>query len=223
MPAAPIPSPSGAAGKAEGAAAHLDTRYATLLGPEAWARLPADVRARFSRKPADGRAFVYAGRVLRARLSRAGRLLAQLARLVGGPLRYSEDSDLPCLVSVTEAADGKGQAWTLLHARRGGFPQVIHSGKRFAGPTGLEEHVGRGLGFTLRLVAAPDGLAFLGERYFLQLAGRRIWLPRRLSPGRLTVRHVSVDFRHFIFTLTLDNARLGRLVEQVIAFEEVVR
>lgn len=61
------------------------------------------------------------------------------------------------------------------------------------------------------------------ERYLLALAGRRLWLPRRLTPGRLTVRHVSVDFRCFIFTLTLDSPRLGRLVEQVIAFEEVVR
>ncbi len=156
-------------------------------------------------------------------MSRAGWLLARAGRMIGGPLRLSSEAHLPCLVTVSETADGRGQTWTLLHLRPSGFPQVIHSGKRFAGPTGLEEHVGRGFGFSLRLVAEPGGLIFLGERYFFELAGRRIWLPRWLAPERLTVRHDSVDFRHFIFTLTLDHDRLGRLVEQVIAFEEVVR
>ena len=223
MRAAPIPTRSEIPTRGTDGGARLDTRYMALLGAEAWSRLPADVRARFSRKPLDGRAFVYAGQVRRARMSRAGWLLARAGRMIGGPLRLSSEAHLPCLVTVSETADGRGQTWTLLHLRPSGFPQVIHSDKRFARPTGLEEHVGRGFGFSLRLVAEPGGLIFLGERYFFELAGRRIWLPRWLAPGRLTVRHDSVDFRHFIFTLTLDHDRLGRLVEQVIAFEEVVR
>ena len=224
MRTAPIPAlPANRDARADTPAARPDDRYRRLLGPAAWAELPPDVRGRFARRPREGEAFVYAGRVLRARLSRWGWWLAQAGRLLGGPLRLDRDGDLPCLVTVGEDTDDGRQAWTLLHARRHGFPQVIHSAKHFAGPSGLEEHVGRGLGFSLRLSAAPDGLTSHAERYLLALAGRRLWLPRWLTPGRLTVRHVSVDFRCFIFTLTLDSPRLGRLVEQVIAFEEVVR
>ena len=132
-----------------------------------WAALPEATRARFGKRVADCRTAVYAGEIVECRMNLAGRLLAQAARLIGGPLPLSRDADLPALVSVTEDAGSGGQYWTRLYGRRRGFPQVIHSSKRFAGPTGLEEYVGCGVGIALRVEVADGALHFLSDHYFL--------------------------------------------------------
>ena len=63
-----------------------DQRFRALLAEGDWAALPAAVRRRFSKRPGDGSTVVYVGKVLEARMSRAGWLLAQALRLIGGPL-----------------------------------------------------------------------------------------------------------------------------------------
>ena len=75
------------------------------------------------------------------------------------------------LVSVSEESSSGGQCWTRIYARPGHFPQVIHSAKRFCGPTGLEEYLGRGLGMALRVQALDDGIAFVSDHYFLRSPG----------------------------------------------------
>ena len=65
-------------------------------------------------------------------VSAPGFLLAQLARLFGGPLPISRAAGLESVVTVTEDLATGGQVWTRLYARRNGFPQIIHSSKRFA-------------------------------------------------------------------------------------------
>ncbi len=84
-------------------------------------------------------------------MSFAGWLLAHAARLIGGPLPLSRDAHTPSVVTVTEDVAAKGQHWTRLYARKRGFPQVVHSSKRFQGPTGLEEYVGCGVGMALTI------------------------------------------------------------------------
>jgi hypothetical protein len=113
-----------------------DLRFRALLGETEWAKLPPPIRQRFSKHLGNGTTVVYVGHVLENWMSRAGWLLAQAARMIGGPLPLSRDVNVASIVSVTEDLATGGQIWTRLYTRRNHFPQVIHSSKRFAGPTG---------------------------------------------------------------------------------------
>ena len=108
-----------------------------------------------------------------ASFSRAGWWLAQLARLIGGPLPTGAETGVPMVVTVTEDAASGGQIWTRICARSNGFPQVIHSAKRFAGPTGLEEYVGYGVSMALRISVEHEALVFRSVGYSLQIGPLR--------------------------------------------------
>jgi hypothetical protein len=198
-----------------------DLRFRALIPPHEWADLPRSIRRRFSKRLAGGHTVVFVGEVAETRLSVAGWLLAQAARLIGSPFPVSTDSGVPAVVSVTEDFATGGQIWTRLYARRAAFPQVIHSSKRFAGPTGLEERVGGGVGMTLTVHAAAGALVFRSARYFIDLFGRRLSLPGALTPGRLSVTHMECGDGRFSFTLEVTHPRLGRLIFQRALFHEV--
>lgn len=197
-----------------------DLRFRALIGEEAWARLPEAVRARFGKRVSGCAAVVYVGEVVECRLSAAGWLLAQLGRLIGAPLPLSRDIEVPACVSVTEDISFAGQFWTRIYGRRRGFPQVISSSKRFAGPTGLEEQIGGGFGIALRVEVADGALHFLSDHYFLMVRGRRLRLPGSLSPGALRVSHVDCNHGLFAFVLELRHRWLGELVHQTAMFKE---
>lgn len=197
-----------------------DLRFRTLAGEEGWDRLPAAIRARFERHIGAAATILYAGEVVECRMSRWGRLLAQVVRLIGAPLPLSRDSDVPAAVSVTEDAASGGQFWTRVYGRRRGFPQVIQSSKRFAGPTGLEEYIGCGIGIALRLEATDGALHFLSDHYFLKVGRARVRLPRWLSPGLMRVSHIDCGHGTFAFVLALDHPWAGELVCQTAMFEE---
>jgi hypothetical protein len=143
-----------------------------------------------------------------------------MARLVGGPLPTSRDAKMPSVVTVTEDVASGGQIWTRLYARRSGFPQIIHSAKRFAGPTGIEEYLGRGFGMALRIGVRNGALLFRSESYFLEIFGRRFTLPRWLSPGAMTVTHAERGDGRFEFVLDVSHPRFGTLIRQTAAFRE---
>ena len=197
-----------------------DLRFRALLGEADWARLPPPIRRRFSKRLAGGNTAVYTGEVIETQMSRAGWWLAQAARLIGGPLPISRDTNMPSVVTVTEDVACAGQHWTRLYARRHGFPQVVHSSKRFAGPTGLEEYVGCGVGMALTIHVEEQALIFRAAHYFLQIAGWRLRLPRWLSPGALAVTHAELGDGRFLFKLDIVHPRLGRLICQTAAFRE---
>lgn len=202
------------------APALVDARFRALLAAEDWAALPAAIRRRFSKRVHGGESTVYRGQVLETRMSRAGRWLSRIGRLVGGPLPLSCETGVAAVVTVTEDIATTGQHWTRLYARRGRFPQIIHSSKRFAGPTGLEEYIGFGLGMSLRVETASDALVFRSAGYFLSCGSAKLALPHRLSPGALTVTHRDVGGGRFVFDLRLDHARFGELIYQAGIFEE---
>ncbi|MEH3119261.1 MAG: DUF4166 domain-containing protein [Methylorubrum populi] len=196
----------------------FDLRFRALVPETDWARLPPAVRRRFSKRLGDGESAVYAGRVVGTELTWAGWLLAQVLRLVGAPLPTTRVANVPSVVAVTRDGAGGGQIWTRLYARGSGFPQAIHSAKRFRGPTGLEERVGAGLGMSLRVLVEDRALVFRSERYFIDLPGFRLTLPGWLTPGILTVSHGATGPRGFRFVLEIRHARLGRLLRQEAEF-----
>jgi hypothetical protein len=197
-----------------------DLRFRALLGAAEWARLPAAVRRRFSTKAYAGQSLVFVGQVTESRMSWIGWVLAQVCRLIGGPLPTGSDTGVASVVTITDDAREGGQIWTRLYSRGAGFPQVIHSAKRFAGPTGLEEHLGYGVGMTLAVAVEAESLVFRSVRYFFEIAGWRFYLPDWLTPGRLTVRHTPIDQTRFVFSLAIDHRRFGRILHQAVQFEE---
>lgn len=127
---------------------------------------------------------------------------------------------MPAVVTVTEDAAGGGQNWTRLYGRHRAFPQVLHSAKRFAGPTGLEEHLGMGIGVALSLDVRGQGLHFISDHYFIGLGKRRLRLPRWLTPGVLDVGHIDCGGGRFAFTLSLNHPHLGVLLAQTAMFTD---
>jgi hypothetical protein len=197
-----------------------DPRFRALLREEEWASLPPAIRRRFSKRLANGASAVYAGEVLETQMSRAGWWLAQAARLIGGPLPLRRSRHVPAVVTVTEDRAVCGQVWTRIYGRRGGYPQVVNSCKRFAGPTGLEEYVGRGIGMTLSVDAREGVLIFRSKEYFFELFGRRWVFPRWLSPGAMLVTHAELPDGRFSFTLQVIHPRFGLLIRQMAMFRE---
>lgn len=198
-----------------------DLRFRALLGCAAWDALPVEVQRRFSKRLSGAEVALYRGLVVEMHVSRLGRLLAQACRLFGAPLPLARTAGGGALVSVSEDRSSGGQCWTRIYARADRFPQVIHSAKRFAGPTGLEEYLGRGLGMALRVEPLSDGIAFVSDHYFVQLGRWRMRLPRFVTPGATRVTHRQVAGASFLFGLELAHPLAGTLVHQEILFDDV--
>lgn len=194
-----------------------DLRFRALLPASDWAGLPVAVRRRFSKRLRAGATVVYRGEVVAVEAHPMGRCLAQLARLIGAPLPLVFQPGAS-VVTVTEDGLGQGQVWSRMYVRKDGFPQVIHSAKRFSGPTGLEEHIGGGVGMALTVAAQDGALVFRSAFYFVSLFGFRLRLPRWAEPGALTVVHRDLGQGRFAFTLALDHPWLGRLMGQEAIF-----
>lgn len=190
-----------------------DLRFRALMPEDEWASLPAAIRARFTTRLGPGETKIYAGRVTEVRMSLVGRVLSQLARLIGAPFPLSRDTGTAGVVTVTETQGG--QVWTRLYARRRGLPQIIHSTKLFRGPTGLEEHVGGGVCMRLKLFARARDLVFESRGFCI--AG--VALPRALMPV-VTVTHVESGGGAFVFHLDVVHPRLGELIHQSASFRE---
>jgi hypothetical protein len=197
-----------------------DHRFHNLLPSEDWGRLPVAIWRRFSKRLVDGATVVYVGEIEEASFSRAGWWIAQAARLIGAPLPTSAIVRVPMIVTVTEDAASGGQIWTRICTRSDGFPQVIHSAKRFAGPTGLEEYVGLGISMALKVSVEHDALVFSSAGYAVRLGGLRLPLPDWLTPGHLTVTHSDLGEGLFRFTLEVVHPRYGRLLRQSAVFRE---
>ncbi len=198
-----------------------DPRFRALLGERAWSTLAPATRARFGKRVDQAHSVLYVGDIVECRISRIGWLLGQALRLIGAPLPLSRDEHVPASVCVTEDPACGGQFWTRIYGRRRGFPQVIHSSKRFTGSTGLEEYVGRGFGIALRCEVGEEALHFISDHYFVQLGRLRLRIPQWLAPGRLRVSHIDRNHGWFAFVLLLEHRWFGELIRQTAMFHEV--
>src|SRR2546429_1724716 len=102
-----------------------DHRFHNLLPDEEWGRLPLAIWRRFSKRFADGQTVVYVGTVEEVSFSRAGWWLAQLARMIGGPLPTGAETGVPMVVTGTEDAASGGPTWDRIWARRHGLSQMV--------------------------------------------------------------------------------------------------
>lgn len=217
----PVPQPAAAARPAPVPCRPGDPRYRQLMGTAAWEALRPAVRQRFAKRLASGQSIVYVGQITETRMNLAGRLLVQAARLIGSPFPLEPKArGEAAVVALTEDRGNDGQCWTRLYAWRKGFPQVVHSSKRFAGPTGLEEYVGCGVGVALTLHEENGGLRFRSAGYFLAILGRRLALPAWLAPGDMVIGHDDLGGGRFTFTLQLTHPWLGTLLHQVSQFND---
>jgi hypothetical protein len=182
--------------------------------------LPAPIRRRFSRHLADGARIVYIGEVAATHMTIVGRLVAQLARLVGAPLPLEASGCVPVTVIVTGSERLGGQVWTRIYDRDRGFPQVIQSVKRFGGATGLEEIVARGVGMRLELKVSDGALVFRSAGYFIRCLGIQLSLPHWLTPGVIEVVHREESCGRFSFSLSVTHSWAGPVIDQIAFFRE---
>ena len=114
-----------------------------------------------------------------------------------------------------------GQVWARLYANRTGFPQIIHSAKRFCGSTGLEEYIGCGITIALLRICVEDtALIFRDHAYRIDIGPLSVTLPRFLAPGRLTVRHEETRKGRFRFSMRLAHPLFGELLYQEGLYRE---
>ncbi|UKK83743.1 DUF4166 domain-containing protein [Sphingopyxis sp. BSN-002] len=205
---------------AESSSAPYDYRFRRLVAARDWDALPDDVRRRFSKCLSARRVATYGGEIVWTRLSRAGWLLAQLCRLIGAPLPLESSGPAPAAVAVSEDGASGGQIWTRVYGRARDYPQVIHSAKRFAGRTGLEEHIGGGFGMALTVRAEADALIFASDHYFWRAAGLRLRLHRWLTPGKTVVTHQHLGNGRFAFDLKVTHPLFGELLNQHALFRD---
>ena len=200
-------------------ASAVETRFALLAG-DSWMTLPAPIRRRFSRHLADGQRIVYLGDVAATHMTLMGRLIAQLARLVGAPLPLETSGCVPVTVIVTGSERLGGQVWTRIYDRARGFAQVIQSVKHFGGATGLEEIVARGVGMQLRLSVRDGALVFRSAGYFIRCLGVQLSLPAWLTRGVIEVVHREESAGRFSFSLSVTHTWAGHVIDQIAFFRE---
>lgn len=196
-------------------------RFAKLVGQKAWRALRPAVRKRFGKRLKGGVSVAYQGRVVSMRMNLAGSVLANAVRIIGAPLPYDMSSvNQPAVVTVTEDIAGCGQFWIRQYGRKAGFPQVVHSSKRFAGATGLEEYIGYGIGMALNVCVEGQDLLFKSDHYFVQIFGHRLRIPRLLSPGALIIGHHDLGNGQFRFSLNLHHGLFGQMIHQDAIFSD---
>lgn len=194
-----------------------DPTYRRLLGPDAWRRLPQEVQRRFSSRPHGDAHVSYRGHV-RIRMSPAGRLFAQVCRVLGTLLPPRAGLSVPVNVDLTDDADG-GVRWTRRYEYPRSKPVTVASTKCIGAGGRLLEMVGRFFVMDLDVTEQDGSLVFTSTAYRLRLGGLRLKIPDALTPGTTTVAHTQVAGDLFRFTLRVHHRWLGETLLQEGLFQ----
>ena len=195
--------------------------YRSLLGEDAWNNLHPHIRHRFSLEYLH-QSVTYTGIMNVVYLSPAGKLLAQVCRLIGTPLALHSASDVKMRVDVYPDTKRGGIAWERYYLYRDFKPDRVVSTKRIYPVRGLVELVGAGFGMYLSVSVVDRAIVFRSSSYFWQLGKLRIALPDFLSPGNTTVMQKAFDDGRFQFTLDVDHPLLGKVCQQRGMFSELI-
>lgn len=195
------------------------SNYQALLGEQAWNRLHPAIQKRFS-EAACHRPVTYVGIMEEVFLSLAGKLLAQLCRLIGTPLALYAGKNIPTRVCVYPNNKLHGVTWDRYYY----FPYKptnrVTSTKCIRDDLGLVEVVGCGFGMQLALREQEGALVFESTRFFLQVGKFRFSIPNLLTPGRTTVMQKALDSERFQFSLDVVHPLLGRVFYQLGTFQQ---
>ncbi len=204
------------------------TGYQTLLGEQAWGRLHPDIQMRFG--PKVNQAVNYAGVMSEVNASLAGRLFAQLCRLIGTPLATQVGKNVPILVKVYPNHKLQGMTWDRFYqfsnnvVNRVKSTKVIRANARNkttdAQPSELVEMVGYGFGMKLDVSEVDGALRFTSSEFFWEFAKFRIKIPDWLSPGKTVVQQKALADGQFEFRLNVEHPILGKVFAQVGVFAE---
>jgi len=171
---------------------------ASIVGPQAWARLPAAVRRRFARAHADA---TYVG-ALDLACSPVGRCYALLTRIFGGPLTAIRSAAVPARVRVY--GDGRGGVVWERHLDAAAGARVVRSTKlKGEHDHTLIERTDGGLSMVLDVYEEEGALVFRSRRYFLACGSWRLPIPMLLTPGACRVEHRDQGGGTFLFLLTM--------------------
>jgi hypothetical protein len=195
--------------------------YRSLLGEEAWINLHPHIRHRFSLEYLH-QPVTYTGIMDVVYLSPAGKLLAQVCRLIGTPLALHSASDVQMRVDVYPDTKRGGIAWARHYLYRDFKPDRVVSTKRIYPVRGLVELVGAGFGMYLSVSVVDRAIVFRSSGYFWRLGKMKITLPDFLSPGNTTVMQKAFDDGRFQFTLDVDHPLLGKVCQQRGIFSELI-
>ncbi|WP_162938218.1 DUF4166 domain-containing protein [Kiloniella sp. EL199] len=192
-----------------------------LLGDKAWLRLKPAIRKRFGCDAQFGNTHLYRGKMHRVEATFIGLFMAHAARLIGSPMAWSRGQDVPCdVITFDDPEREGGVVWERHYYFASQRKQIARTTKVVSEKEDLLECFGKHFGMKLKLMEAEGALHFISTKFYLQLFGKRISLPKFMSPGTLHVTHRDVGGDRFRFILEVDHPFLGQLAFQDGYFKE---
>ncbi len=196
------------------------TGYRNLFNEKDWSKLHPDIQRRFSIEL--HKIITYRGEMSEVYLSLAGKLLAQLCRLIGTPLALHCEKNVPMLVNVYPNQELGGMTWDRFYHYKNSPLNRVKSTKCLNHngiEAGLVEMVGFGFGMELKVYEKDHAIFFESEKFFWKFKNIAINVPNWFSPGKTVVSQKALDDHRFEFRLDVEHPILGKVFKQVGIFE----